>query len=236
MVTTKPALFYVEELAQCRILTAPVEALLTKHGYSTFFTSAMATSETFASPPVLKLLFSYCDPEFHKLLCSLSRIEIWPEFYRNVNVLNKPYQWTNAEEWKKTGFDARFLAQAEKFGFRTGIVFPTYGPGGSRYIVRIAGDRDPACNHEISDLHDGILEIFGFFLNLSRQDNICDGLSVRETEIIRWSAYGKTSEEIAIILGISKFTVERHLKASCAKLDSANKVELVYKATKYGII
>ncbi|MBL8299705.1 MAG: hypothetical protein JNN30_15320 [Rhodanobacteraceae bacterium] len=43
-------------------------------------------------------------------------------------------------------------------------------------------------------------------------------LSVRETEVLRWSALGKTSWEISAILRISEATVNFHVKRVAAKL------------------
>ena len=44
------------------------------------------------------------------------------------------------------------------------------------------------------------------------------GLSCRETEVLTWLAKGKTNEEIALILGMSRRTAEKHLENIFAKL------------------
>ena len=61
-------------------------------------------------------------------------------------------------------------------------------------------------------------------------------LSPRETDCLTWSAYGKTSEEIASILGISHHTVNEYLKASFKKLNANNKAMAVAKAMSYDLI
>ena len=44
------------------------------------------------------------------------------------------------------------------------------------------------------------------------------GLTPREAEVLHWIASGKTNEEIAIILGVSFFTVKTHVKHIFARL------------------
>jgi DNA-binding CsgD family transcriptional regulator len=44
-------------------------------------------------------------------------------------------------------------------------------------------------------------------------------LTEREQQCLRWSASGKTSDEIGTILGISKNTVYFHLKKAASKFE-----------------
>lgn len=62
------------------------------------------------------------------------------------------------------------------------------------------------------------------------------GLTPRETEVLKWHADGKTSEEIADILTISKDTVKFHTKNAVAKLGSANKTAAVVRAAMLGLL
>jgi DNA-binding CsgD family transcriptional regulator len=54
-------------------------------------------------------------------------------------------------------------------------------------------------------------------------------LSLREQEILNWIAEGKTNAEIAVILGISSFTVKNHAQRIFRKLDVSNRTEAVSK-------
>lgn len=49
------------------------------------------------------------------------------------------------------------------------------------------------------------------------------GLSGRECEVAHWLAEGKTNPEIALILGLSARTVEKHVEHILAKLDVPNR-------------
>lgn len=55
-------------------------------------------------------------------------------------------------------------------------------------------------------------------------------LTLREQEVLRWSADGKTAEEIAIILSLNVGTVNFHLRNAMLKLDAPNKIAAIVKA------
>lgn len=61
-------------------------------------------------------------------------------------------------------------------------------------------------------------------------------LTEREIEALVWSARGKTSGEIATILGLSKRTVDFHVDNARNKLGVATRIEAVVKATATGIL
>jgi LuxR family quorum sensing-dependent transcriptional regulator len=61
-------------------------------------------------------------------------------------------------------------------------------------------------------------------------------LSAKESEILTWVAAGKTDEEIAIILGISRNTVDTHMRHIFAKMDAKNRVTAVVKGIMQGHI
>lgn len=61
-------------------------------------------------------------------------------------------------------------------------------------------------------------------------------LNEREKDILTWTARGKTSWEIAVILGISQRTVEWHATQARQKLQANNTIEAVAKAIKSGLI
>jgi len=61
-------------------------------------------------------------------------------------------------------------------------------------------------------------------------------LSAREADILRYTALGKTREEIAIILGISPETVRTHAKNTMAKLDTVNSAGTVSRAYELGLL
>ena len=61
-------------------------------------------------------------------------------------------------------------------------------------------------------------------------------LNGRELECLTWSARGKTSPEIATILGLSKRTINFHIENACRKLNVATRTEAVGKAASSRLI
>ena len=60
--------------------------------------------------------------------------------------------------------------------------------------------------------------------------------SKREREILKWTAEGKTSAEIAIILSISENTVNFHQKNMQKKFNAPNKTQIACYAAATGLI
>ncbi|MDR3428317.1 MULTISPECIES: autoinducer binding domain-containing protein [Silvimonas] len=61
-------------------------------------------------------------------------------------------------------------------------------------------------------------------------------LTPRETEILRWTAEGKTSAEIGEILNIAERTVNFHVNSTLTKLNAANKTSAVVQAALRGLL
>ena len=61
-------------------------------------------------------------------------------------------------------------------------------------------------------------------------------LTKREVEILRWTALGKSSEEIAQVLHLSVNTINYHIKKSIAKLEAPNKTAAAVKAAVLGLL
>jgi len=61
-------------------------------------------------------------------------------------------------------------------------------------------------------------------------------LTSREIDVMRWTADGKTSHEIAVILGISERTVNFHLNNVMAKLNANNRISATVKAISLGLV
>jgi DNA-binding NarL/FixJ family response regulator len=62
------------------------------------------------------------------------------------------------------------------------------------------------------------------------------GFSGREERVLLLMADGLTDKEIAFRLGVSRFTINKHVGTIMAKLDSRSRTEAVVRALKAGII
>lgn len=60
-------------------------------------------------------------------------------------------------------------------------------------------------------------------------------LTQRELEVLRWTADGKSAQDIAEILLLSKNTVDFHIRNSIMKLDAPNKTAAVVRAVLLGL-
>ena len=65
--------------------------------------------------------------------------------------------------------------------------------------------------------------------------NPANKLTPRETEILKWSAMGKTAADIAAILCLSERTVGFHICSCFKKLGVNNKIAAVLCASKAGL-
>jgi LuxR family transcriptional regulator len=61
-------------------------------------------------------------------------------------------------------------------------------------------------------------------------------ISSRELEVIKWSAEGKTSIDIAIILGLSEHTINSYTTKILQKLQVVNRAQMVAMAIRMGLI
>lgn len=61
-------------------------------------------------------------------------------------------------------------------------------------------------------------------------------LTVRENEVLRYMALGKTREEMAIIMGLSAETVKTHSRHVIEKLDASNSAGAVARAYELGML
>jgi DNA-binding NarL/FixJ family response regulator len=67
-------------------------------------------------------------------------------------------------------------------------------------------------------------------------DKAENGLTERETQVLRLVVDGKTNLEIGYELGISQKTVEKHLESVFAKLKVSSRVEAAVLAVRNGLV
>jgi DNA-binding CsgD family transcriptional regulator len=87
-----------------------------------------------------------------------------------------------------------------------------------------------------SDLHLYALYLFARLAHLDKPRGIAVTLAPRELDCLRWSAAGKTSGEIAAILGVSENTVNSYLAAAAQKMNAVNRVQTVAQAIRLGLL
>jgi DNA-binding CsgD family transcriptional regulator len=63
-----------------------------------------------------------------------------------------------------------------------------------------------------------------------------DPLSERERECMRWVSEGKTTDEVAMILGVSSNTVNSYVGHAMQKLSASNRAMAMATAIRNGLI
>ncbi len=119
---------------------------------------------------------------------------------------------------------------------RRAILIPMTAYTGERLVLVLADEAESRPEAEIAGA------VFDFLQALQKLA-VAEGLDAdtprfrrREIEVVEWTAEGKTSAEIAIILGLSEYTVNEYIGSAMRKLDALNRIHLVTKAIRVGII
>lgn len=126
---------------------------------------------------------------------------------------------------------------------RQGMTFPIRGPKGETALFSITSDLTDgewinAKKTYVRDLqilahtiHAKALDIAG-----AQKRDYQSRLTPRERECLTWCAVGKTSQDIATILGISEGVVRIHLQSAQHKMNCLNRTHTVAKAITYKVI
>jgi len=137
----------------------------------------------------------------------------------------------------------RVMACAHRFGLRCGITAPVHGPNRGLSLLTFSTNRPRIDLLDVLPEIGSILSVFGVCIGSWMESHpSCTvepeqtNLSMRERECLFWTALGKTSWEIAKIIGRSEDTVNFHLKKASGKLNAANKCHAVTKAITQGYL
>jgi DNA-binding CsgD family transcriptional regulator len=143
-----------------------------------------------------------------------------------------PMKWTVSEE------DGAIGAGFADFGLKRNLMLKVQTPISSPAIFMFSGDRHSVTSLELMTLNFSAQLLFDKFcvLQLASEHGKLASLSPRERECLRWTALGKTSAEIGIILDLSEHTINNYLNNACRKIDATNRSHAVYMATRKGII
>ncbi|MGL4728977.1 MAG: autoinducer binding domain-containing protein [Bosea sp. (in: a-proteobacteria)] len=165
-------------------------------------------------------------------------------FYRDP-VMERSHRSMEPFAWDLSIYDtgradhAQILAMRRDLGIKGGLVVPVMESMGGRTVLFISGVDFPACNETMLYLRI-ILQHVVAQLNRMRNGGIWNephtafvkesALSTRERQVLGWIAFGKSSREVATIMGISEHTVNDHISSSVEKLNASNRTEAVIRA------
>jgi LuxR family transcriptional regulator, quorum-sensing system regulator SolR len=147
--------------------------------------------------------------------------------------------------WTDEVFDSQpaFWEEARSHGVRHGWALATHGKHMTTGMLSLARSHQIVTQAELAETEMKLVWLSHLVHGLIGTTEIQrlmptpeSELTAREAEVLRWSAAGKTAEDIGRILGIAERTVTFHITSSLTKLDVANKTQAVAKALLLGML
>lgn len=153
-------------------------------------------------------------------------------------VIHEARHRTTSFVWSDATFTEQrpFWEEARACSVRHGWTLGMRGPRGETSLISLGRSADPMSRAELANV-DGKLVwlaqlshevISAMFLRDVLPE--LPALTERERDVLRWTAVGKTCQEIGVILGITTRTVTFHVTSLLGKLDAVNKTHAVAKA------
>ncbi|QWW66895.1 LuxR family transcriptional regulator [Rhizobium sp. WYJ-E13] len=131
----------------------------------------------------------------------------------------------------------RLNTMFQMHGLKHTFAFALHDADLKQYIFAFSGTRAMPSREEATTLLYGCMELLDTLPSDEKpEDRPSESLTRREIECLRWSAAGKSSDEIAIILDLSSHTVVGYLKSAMRKLDSVNRMQAVARAFRYRLL
>lgn len=152
--------------------------------------------------------------------------------------LRRPYFWGSRSYVERLAARQRlFFGEARDFGIVHGMTIPVYGPDGECAVFSVSSDVGVKGFNELVAETAPLAQSLALQAHALAADSLIEDceepeicLTERERDCLLWTARGKTSWEIAQIIGRSSATVNYHLQKATRKLDAANKVEAAFIA------
>jgi DNA-binding CsgD family transcriptional regulator len=155
--------------------------------------------------------------------------------------IQRPFLWNWLQQQPRLRHDQRLIfKEARAAGLNNGISVPLHGAGGRVAVLSFASratDSEPeAAVGRLSALASQFHVAFTEMTQSARLPSIPIQLSSREKDCLLWTARGKSSWDIGMILNISENTVNYHLKNAMRKLGTASRTSAVVTAIRLALI
>ncbi|MGV7214833.1 autoinducer binding domain-containing protein [Bradyrhizobium sp. UFLA05-112] len=245
----------LEACASIEEIRAVFQRIIEDYGFSTF--GFMDASHPWEDQP---LLVSTHAPAWIDTYRSENFINTDPclAMARRTNL---PFHWGSVRLPPVTGKRkpgaVKTMEAARDFGVKEGLTIPVHynDPLGRRYSSVCALFWNNPVEGFFANLRHNGLQLHVILLYLAqkivdlhaieiktstRTDHfaavqLC-ALTDREKEVLKWAGMGKTSDETAVILSVSRKTVEAHVKGAMIKLGATNKTQATVQAVYRGLI
>ena len=134
-------------------------------------------------------------------------------------------------------------AEARSFGLTHGWAQPRHDAQGFVSLLSCVRNDPTITGEELKTKHERLQwlsylchERMLIHWGPSLRNNPAPELSSREIEVLRWSCDGKTSADMAEIIGLSEATVNFHMRNACLKLSTPNKTAAAVRAALIGLL
>jgi LuxR family transcriptional regulator, quorum-sensing system regulator BjaR1 len=209
-----------------------MSAVLSQFGYTSFIIATVPEAIGNAQP---EYLIDGWPPGWTELYSRKN-------FYLNDPVVARCRQSVDPFEWREVVYDpetnpraAQIMHIAEDFKLKKGFVIPIIRDNGLMSGVVMAGERPDFDARAKRAMH-----LIGLYAHkcaatlLGHEKPIAGArlLSEGEREVLAWTAIGKSSWEISVILDISEAAVVWRVKQAAGKLNAVNRTQAVVNAIK----
>lgn len=238
----------LEKLYQARSLSELLgagETIARAWGFSSFGLLARSARE---NAPAKLRVHSTVDPAYLSRYIANDYASIDPRVSYVLSGRTVPIVWSR--ELYDTERTQRLFAESAEVGVRGGVLMPVHRPGAETVATTCNIDVELSSSSRREQIQHSmgrvvvfllVLEERAYELNLAERTRAdlpraVPELSPRERECLLWIAQGKTSHEIAAILGISEATTNFHVGNVLRKLKASNRVQAAAYAVAQGLI
>lgn len=158
---------------------------------------------------------------------------------KSLRVSTRPFIWEadTVDPKSPQHPGSEYFELFARFGVTMSVTIPAQQASGQRGAVVFLGNRARPVEYELMEISYYANLIFSRIAEIGNNGQEQEQmLSARERECLQWTASGKTSQEIAAILGLSEHTVNHYLSAACQKLGAVNRSHAVAKAIRSGML
>ena len=159
------------------------------------------------------------------------------EFARTVHT---PFLWEDIEQLMRvTPAQKDYLMRMRKAGVLTGLAFQVYGPMMRNGYVGLGfdGPVPPLSSQDVLIMQCVAQAGHLRYCDLTQDEaQNTPSLSVREREVLKWIAQGKSNGVISDILGVSPHTVDTMVRRLYAKLNVADRTTAAIRGIGAGLI
>lgn len=182
--------------------------------------------------------FTNYDPEWQRRYLEQNYIEVDPTVAHGMRS-SEPVVWSD-DFFSAT---PQLWAEARKYGLHHGVAQSRRDARGAYSLLVLARSQVAIEAAELAQIKrklPWLIESSHVTMLAScsalNDDPTLPRLTQREICVLRWTADGKTSAEIATILGLSERTVNFHVNAFVEKLGTCNKTSAVVRAAMLGLM